>query len=132
MEEGRSMRVGEWSVDRGLNQLSRAGEVVRLEPKVMDVLACLAAHAGEVVSRETLLATVWPGVIVGDDALTQSIIKLRKALADDPRQPGYIQTIPKRGYRLLAEVVVDRSVEDRKSTRLNSSHRLTSRMPSSA
>lgn len=98
------MRVGDWSVDADLNELSRADEVVRLEPKVMEVLAFLAAHPGEVVSREALLAAVWPGVIVGDDALTQSVIKLRKALGDEPRHPTYIQTIPKRGYRLLAAV----------------------------
>jgi len=98
------MQVGDWSVDAGLNVLSRAEEVVRLEPKVMEVLIFMAAHPGEVVSREDLLAVVWPGVIVGDDALTQAFIKLRKALGDDPKHPTYIQTIPKRGYRLLAPV----------------------------
>jgi DNA-binding winged helix-turn-helix (wHTH) protein/TolB-like protein len=98
------MRVGDWSVDAGLNELRQAGKVVRLEPKVMEVLIFLAAHPGEVVSREALLAAVWPGVIVGDDALTQAVIKLRKALGDTPKQPGYILTIPKRGYKLLAPV----------------------------
>ena len=56
------------------------------------------------VSREALLAEVWPGVVVGDDALTQVVIKLRKALGDAPESPAYIQTIPKRGYRLVAPV----------------------------
>lgn len=98
------MQVGNWSVDPGLNQIRRGDEIIRLEPKVMEVLTFLCAHAGEVVSREALLAALWPGLIVGDDSLTQSVIKLRKALGDDPRKPAYIQTIPKRGYRLLAPV----------------------------
>ncbi len=54
------------------------------------------------VSREALLSEAWPGVVVGDDSLTQVIIKLRKALEDDPDRPTYIQTVTKRGYRLVA------------------------------
>ncbi|MGA7178136.1 MAG: winged helix-turn-helix domain-containing protein [Thiobacillaceae bacterium] len=98
------MRVGGWSVYPGLNEIRRGDEIIRLEPKVMEVLTFLGAHPGEVVSREALLAELWPGMIVGDDSLTQSVIKLRKALGDDPRKPAYIQTIPKRGYRLLVPV----------------------------
>ncbi len=98
------MRVGEWRVDARGNALARGGEVVRLEPKAIEVLTFLARRAGEVVGREELLAAVWPGVIVGDDALTQAIIKLRKALGDEAQSPRYIETIPKRGYRLIAQV----------------------------
>lgn len=71
---------------------------------MVEVLGYLARRAGEVVSREELLSTVWPGVVVGDDALTQAIIKLRKALGDDAHNPTYIETISKRGYRLIAPV----------------------------
>jgi DNA-binding winged helix-turn-helix (wHTH) protein/TolB-like protein len=99
------LRIGEWRVNRTTNELGRAGDAVRVEPKVMEVLMVLADRAGEVVSRDDLLAAVWPGVIVGDDALTQSIIKLRKALGDNPRSPSYIETISKRGYRLIEPVV---------------------------
>src|SRR5688572_3291261 len=70
----------------------------------MEVLMLLAEHADRVVSREELLHAVWPGVVVGDEALTQSVIKLRRALGDDSRSPSYIETIPKRGYRLIAPV----------------------------
>ena len=70
----------------------------------MAVLVYLAQRPGEVVSRETLLAAVWPGVIVSDDAVTQVVIKLRKALGDSADSPAYIQTISKRGYRLVAQV----------------------------
>ncbi len=99
-----ALRVGDWTVDPALNQVSAAGRTVRLEPKAMALLAYLAERPGEVVSREALLAAVWPGVIVGDDSLTQAIIKLRKALGDPPGSPAYIQTIAKRGYRLVAPV----------------------------
>jgi len=98
------LQIGDWWADRTTNQLGRGGDAVRVEPKAMEVLMVLAARAGEVVSREALLDAVWPGVVVGDEALTQSIIKLRKALGDNPRAPAYIETISKRGYRLIATV----------------------------
>ncbi|MGB5080035.1 MAG: winged helix-turn-helix domain-containing protein [Burkholderiales bacterium] len=99
------LRVGDWTVEPVLNQLSAAGKTVRLEPKAMSVLAYLADRPGEVVSREALLSAVWPDVVVGDDSLTQVVIKLRKALGDAPEKPAYIQTISKKGYRLIAPVV---------------------------
>lgn len=98
------LRIGEWTVEPALNQLSAGERVVKVEPKAMEVLAHLAARPGEVVSRDALLAEVWRGVVVGDDALTQVVIKLRKALGDGSESPSYIQTIPKRGYRLIAPV----------------------------
>jgi DNA-binding winged helix-turn-helix (wHTH) protein/TolB-like protein len=99
-----SLQVGDWTVDPPLNQLSAPGKTVKLEPKAMAVLVYLAQRPGDVVSRETLLAAVWPGVVVSDDAVTQVVIKLRKALGDSAESPAYIQTISKRGYRLVAPV----------------------------
>ncbi len=96
--------IGDWQLDPRANELRRGDEVVRLERKVIDVLSCLASSPGRVVTRDELLTKVWPAVVVGDDVLTQAVIKLRKALGDDPREPRYISTIPKRGYRLLAPV----------------------------
>jgi len=104
------LRIGDWRVDSTRNELARGTESVRLEPKVIEVLVRLAAKPGEVVSREELLAAVWPGVVVGDDALTQAIIKLRKAFGDDAHKPTYIETISKRGYRLIA-LVEDRAAK---------------------
>src|SRR5512146_993926 len=104
MERVARLEIGQWWADRSTNELGRAGKAVRVEPKAMEVLMALAARAGQVVGREELLAAVWPGVIVGDEALTQSIIKLRRALGDNPRAPTYIETISKRGYRLIAPV----------------------------
>ena len=70
----------------------------------MQVLLRLADRPGAVVTREVLLDSVWPAVVVGDEALTQTIIKLRRALGDDSRRPAYVETIAKRGYRLIAPV----------------------------
>ena len=91
------LKVGDWTVEPDLNQLSRPGKAVKIEPKAMSLLLHLANRPGEVVSREALLSEIWPSAVVGDDSLTQAIIKLRKALGDDPDKPTYIQTVTKRG-----------------------------------
>src|SRR5207245_72083 len=98
-------RARDSTFDPGLNPLADAGKTVQLEPKAMAALIYLASRPGQVVSREALLSAVWPGVVVGDDSLTQVVIKLRKALGDAPEDPAYIQTISKGGYRLVAPVV---------------------------
>jgi DNA-binding winged helix-turn-helix (wHTH) protein/TolB-like protein len=100
-----TLQVGDWTVEPALNQLSAPGKTVKLEPKAMALLRYLAERPGQVVRRDALLAAVWPGVVVGDDSLTQAVIKLRKALGDVADSPTYIQTIPKGGYRLVAPVV---------------------------
>jgi DNA-binding winged helix-turn-helix (wHTH) protein/TolB-like protein/cytochrome c-type biogenesis protein CcmH/NrfG len=99
-----ALQVGEWEVAPELNQISRVGECVRLEPKAVELLVFLMQRAGEVISREELLSALWPGVVVGDNALTQVVTKLRKALGDTARKPTYIEAISKRGYRLIAAV----------------------------
>ena len=70
----------------------------------MEVLVCLAQHGGIVVSKEKLIGEVWADTFVGDDALIRCISDLRRALEDDPKSPRVIETIPKRGYRLLEKV----------------------------
>jgi len=99
-----SFHIGPWLVDPSVNTVSRNGTSTRLEPKVMEVLVCLASHAGAPVSKEKLLQTVWPETFVTDDVLTRCISELRKALEDDTKEPQFIQTIPRKGYRLVAEV----------------------------
>src|ERR1700756_4102351 len=84
--------------------MERDGETVHLEPKVMLVLRTLASEPGEVVTRDHLRNAVWPDVFVGEDVLIRAISELRRAFADDPRDPHTIQTVPKVGYRLLASV----------------------------
>jgi TolB-like protein/DNA-binding winged helix-turn-helix (wHTH) protein/Tfp pilus assembly protein PilF len=97
-------RVGRWLVQPSLNTISQNGTSNRLEPKVMEVLVCLAQHRGEVVPKEKLLQTVWPDTFVSDDVLKRSVFELRRAFDDDARESRIVETIPKRGYRLVAPV----------------------------
>ena len=98
-------RIGEsHHVEPSLNCVTGPAGIIRVEPKVMQVLVCLAAHAGHVVGKERLMQTVWPDTFVGDDVLTRSISELRRVFGDDIRNPRFIQTIPKSGYRLIAPV----------------------------
>ncbi len=99
-----NFQLGPWMVCRSEGTLSLAGRSIRLEPRVMDLLVYLAAHSGRVVPKEELIAAVWNGSFVEEGALSQAVHSLRKALGDDARQPRYIQTLPKRGYRVVADV----------------------------
>jgi TolB-like protein/DNA-binding winged helix-turn-helix (wHTH) protein/Tfp pilus assembly protein PilF len=101
---GTDFRIAAWLVQPRLNTVSNNGSTVRLEPKVMEVLVCLAQHAGEPVSKEELLQTVWSNTFVTDDVLKRSISELRRVFEDEVRDSRIIQTIPKRGYRLLVPV----------------------------
>lgn len=102
-----SFRVGSWQVRPGACEIIQGPTTVKLQPKMMDLLQLLASRPGEVFTRVQLEEQVWPDVVVGYDALTKSIGKLREALGDTGKPPGYIQTIPKKGYRLIAPVSAD-------------------------
>ena len=97
-------RIGSWLVEPSLNSVTCNGKVHRLEPKMMEVLVYLAQNQRVVVSKEQLMRVVWPDTFVTDDVLTRCVSELRKALEDDAKEPRVIQTIPKRGYRLLVKV----------------------------
>lgn len=96
--------LGEWLVQPSLNTLSRSDQTVRLRPKLMDVLAFLASRPGGVVSQEEILESVWSREFIAESALTRTIAELRKTLGDDAGEPRFIETISKRGYRLIARV----------------------------
>ena len=96
--------IAGWIVDPATDRIACGDKTIQLEPKVMQVLEYLARHPGQVVSREELEATVWSGRVVGYDAVTNAIIKLRKAFNDDPKRPRIIETLSKKGYRLVAPV----------------------------
>lgn len=100
------VRVGDSIVDVAAREITPAsagadGTPHRISLKAIDLLVVLIGHAGKVVSRETLLETVWPDTLPGDDVVTQAVAQLRKAFGSD--EP-YIETIAKHGYRLLAPV----------------------------
>ncbi len=101
-------QIGSFIISPDLNRIEDPVSIApptQVEPKIMDVLVCLHDAVGEVVSREQILEQVWGETIVGDDVLTRAVGHLRKTLGDDPRQPQFIETIPRRGYRLLADSV---------------------------
>ena len=98
------LRIGAWCVNPASGQISREGETARLEVRTMRLLLCLAEHAGEVVSIDDLLNQVWPEVIVTPDSVYQAVASLRRLLGDDPKQPEYIATVPRLGYRMVATV----------------------------
>ncbi len=95
-------RLGEWLVQPSLNRISRGDSTVSLELKVMAVLVCLAERPGELVTRQDLIDTVWAVEYISEKTLTRAIVELRRALGDDAREPSYVETIHRRGYRLLA------------------------------
>ncbi|MEM9291885.1 MAG: winged helix-turn-helix domain-containing protein [Acidobacteriota bacterium] len=99
-----TLRIAGALVEPSLLRIRRGGETYLVEPRVMSVLMVLAASPGQVVSREELTAEVWGDTAVSDNSLTQAISELRRLLGDDPRSPKVIETIRKRGYRLVAEV----------------------------
>ncbi|KGM50904.1 hypothetical protein N792_02805 [Lysobacter concretionis Ko07 = DSM 16239] len=100
------LRVGQCTVDIPSREVHAPGarRPRRITPKSMGVLLALVANADRVVSRDALLASVWPDTLPGDDVVTQAVTQLRKAFGDVRDDPQYIETIAKSGYRLLAEV----------------------------
>jgi transcriptional activator of cad operon len=98
------LRIGTWRVNPTSSEISRDGETARLEARTMRLLLTLAERPGEVVSIDDLLNQVWPGVAVSPDSVYQAIASLRRILGDDPKQPTYIATVPRLGYRMVATV----------------------------
>lgn len=99
--------LGNWYIEPSLGRIS--GQLlgsgsIKLEPQVMAVLLCLIKQQGQVVSRETIEDQAWGNRVVGYDSLSTAIIKLRKAFGDDSKNPQYIETVPKKGYRLIMPV----------------------------
>lgn len=97
-------RLGDWLVQPAQCRLSSGGRTVQVRAKVMDLLSCLAAHPGEVVSKDRLLDEVWGSQAVSESALTRTVTELRQALGDNADAPQLLETIPKRGYRLIGSV----------------------------
>ena len=105
----RVIGVGAWSVNPASGEISRDGETVRLELRTMRLLVCLAERAGAVISIDDLLKEVWPEVTVTPDSVYQAVASLRRVLGDDPKQPTYIATVPRLGYRMVAAVNASRN-----------------------
>ncbi len=102
-DRGREFHLGNWHVMPLRGVLRDADETRRLTPKAVDVLLCLCDAGGEVVERDELLRAVWGERAVSDEPLTRCIAELRRKLGDERSAPRFIETIPKRGYRLVAK-----------------------------
>lgn len=103
-ETPRFYRLGEVVIDRETRSVFRDGTAVKLEPRVFDVLEYLAGQGGREVPRSELIAKVWRGTHVVDEAVHRAISHLRAALGDAARAPVFLLTTPTPGYRLLQSV----------------------------
>ncbi len=103
-DRAKDFTIGEWLVRPSSGEVRGESTSFRLEPKVMEVLVYLAERPGSVVTKEELLENVWKDTFVADGALFRHISELRRQLGDDSRTPRFIETLPKRGYRLVAPV----------------------------
>ncbi len=99
-----TLTIAGWRVHSSRNLIEKDKQSVRLQPRTMAVLARLLETPGKVVTRQQLEDFAWPNMVIGYDALSHTITKLRKAFGDDPKNPRLIETIPKVGYRLIADV----------------------------
>lgn len=99
-----AFHVGDWFVEPELCRISNAGRAAHVRPKLIDLLSYLAANQGRVVGKDEILEHVWHGEFVVESVLARSVADLRHLLEDTAAAPRVIETIPKRGYRLVAPV----------------------------
>ncbi|GLR72631.1 winged helix-turn-helix domain-containing protein [Agaribacter marinus] len=99
-------------IDPQTNLLVRNSNQKRIEPKTMALLILLVEQKSTVISRQEIFDALWPSVVVGDEVISQLIYSLRNALGDDAKNPKYIETIPKKGYRFIGDVKLVQAVKD--------------------
>ena len=114
----RIVRFGCFEVDVSAGRLHKRGLRIRLREKSFQVLSCLLEHPGEVVTRGDLRRRLWPDDVFVDfdNNLNTAVARLREALADSSEHPRFVETLPKRGYRFLADVSV---IDDESSPHTN-------------
>lgn len=108
-----SHRIGEWHFHPASGELRRGSDVRRLEPRAARTLELLLEARGSVVSHEQLIREVWNGRTLSENSVAVVVGQLRRALGDEARDPKLIETIPKRGYRLVAEASAARPARRR-------------------
>ena len=99
------VRFDAFLLDSNDRRLTRDGAAVEISGRYFDALALLVEDAGRLVTKDRFLDEVWKGVPVTDEALTQCIRTLRRALGDDAARPRFIETVPKHGYRFIAAIM---------------------------
>lgn len=115
-------RLGDWLIEPSLVRISKPGQAGHVRAKVMDLLVYFAQHAGEVIPKDVLLQDVWGTQSISESALTRTIAELRRALGDDVDEPTILETIPKRGYRLIATVAEAPRAEPIQTTQTSAAH----------
>src|SRR5204863_3268830 len=97
-------RFGEFTVDAGQKVVRRHDRPLPLAPKIFDTLLILVENHGRILEKQELMTRLWPDTFVEESNLSFNIQQLRKALGDNAREPHFIETIPRRGYRFIAKV----------------------------
>ncbi|MDQ2780780.1 MAG: transcriptional regulator, partial [Pseudomonadota bacterium] len=98
-------RFHDFELDEGQRQLrSPGGEPVTLSPRHFDALLYFVERPGQLLDKDSLLAALWPGLVVEENSLSQTVSTLRRALEDNPQASRFIQTVPRRGFRFVAPV----------------------------
>ena len=105
-QDKRSYIFGSFYLDTSERILRRDGAIVPLTPKAFDTLYLLIENSGRVLEKEEMLKKLWPDSFVEEATLAQNILTLRKSLGESPNNPQFIETVPKRGYRFVAQVTV--------------------------
>lgn len=106
-------RLNDWYVFPMQSELALApdGQKIQLEAQLMALLSYLVAHPDQIITRDQLAEALWSGMVVEDNTISKAITRLRQVLGDDSRSPTFIRTIPKRGYRLIAQVTPVRQTD---------------------
>jgi DNA-binding winged helix-turn-helix (wHTH) protein len=104
MVQSEAYIFGTFRLDAADQRLWRGDEEVAVAPKYFNALLLMVRHPGQLITKDRFFDQVWEGIVVGDEALTQCIANLRRALGDNPRDPAFIVTVPKRGYRFIGTV----------------------------
>jgi DNA-binding winged helix-turn-helix (wHTH) protein/Tfp pilus assembly protein PilF len=104
MDTSAPFRLADWLIEPSRNCISRDGATIKVDGRHMRVLLLLAQHAGEIVSVQQIEDEVWRNESVTQNSIHQAVAQLRKGLGDDRKAPRYIQTVPRKGYRLVASV----------------------------
>src|SRR5881409_456845 len=117
MSKMESVRFGPSRLDSAEERVWRGEQVVRLTAKTFSVLRYLAEHSGRLVTKEELFKALWPATAVSDAALTRCIRELREALSDDPREPHYVETVHRRGFRFIGPAADVREPTTRTQTK---------------
>src|SRR4029453_19227987 len=97
---------GPFRLEVGERRLSRDGRAIPLRAKVFDTLCVLVEHSGRLLTKQELMQSIWPDTIVEENNLNHNVSTIRRALGEHPTGQAYIETVPRVGYRFVAEVAL--------------------------